>query len=106
VADIVAAVAATRRAGLKANVDFIFGLPGETEADQERTLALIRRLVAMGARIHAHWFMPLPQTRFAASPPSALAPRFGVELARLAAAGVLYGQWREQESLARRLAAS
>jgi B12-binding domain/radical SAM domain protein len=104
VADIVAAVSATRKAGLKANVDFIFGLPGETEPDQERSLALIRRLAAMGARIHAHWFMPLPQTRFAALPPAPMPPRFGAELARLAAAGVLYGQWQAQESLARRLA--
>jgi B12-binding domain/radical SAM domain protein len=104
VGDIVAAVAATRKAGLKANVDFIFGLPGEEEPDQERSLALIRRLAAMGARIHAHWFMPLPQTRFAALPPAPMAPRFGAELARLAAAGVLYGQWQAQESLARRLA--
>ncbi|MCX5795058.1 MAG: TIGR04013 family B12-binding domain/radical SAM domain-containing protein [Elusimicrobia bacterium] len=105
VEDIVAAVAAARQAGLKANVDFIFGLPGETEEDQGLSLALIRRLVALGARIHAHWFMPLPQTRFAALPPAPLAPRFGAELARLAAAGVLYGQWQGQESLGRRLAA-
>ena len=104
VADIEAAVAATRKVGLKANVDFIFGLPGEAESDQERSLALIRRLVALGARIHAHWFMPLPQTRFAALPPAPMPPRFGAELARLAAAGVLYGQWQAQESLARRLA--
>jgi radical SAM superfamily enzyme YgiQ (UPF0313 family) len=105
VADIVAAVAAARKAGLKTNVDFIFGLPGEAEPDQERSLALIRRLVDMGARIHAHWFMPLPQTRFAALQPPPMPPRFAAELARLAAAGVLYGQWQAQESLARRLAA-
>ncbi|MBI5240035.1 MAG: TIGR04013 family B12-binding domain/radical SAM domain-containing protein [Elusimicrobia bacterium] len=104
VGEIAAAVAATLKAGLKANVDFIFGLPGETEADQELSLALIRRLTAMGARIHAHWFIPLPQTRFAARRPAPLAARFAAELARLAAAGVLYGQWESQERLAARLA--
>ncbi|MDD5629950.1 MAG: TIGR04013 family B12-binding domain/radical SAM domain-containing protein [Elusimicrobia bacterium] len=104
VEEIVSAVAATRKAGLKANVDFIFGLPGEGEADQERSLALIRRLVGLGARIHAHWFMPLPQTRYAGLPPAPPPPRFAAELARLAAAGVLYGQWQGQESLGRRLA--
>ncbi len=103
VADIVAAVTATRKVGLKANVDFIFGMPGEMESDQERSLVLIRRLVALGARIHAHWFMPLPQTCFAALPPAPMLPLLGAELARLAAAGVLYGQWQAQESLARRL---
>jgi len=103
VADITAAAAATLKAGLKANVDFIFGLPGETEGDQERTLALIRRLTGMGARIHAHWFIPLPQTRFAALRPTPMPRRFGAEFARLAAAGVLYGQWQAQERLAARL---
>lgn len=104
VSDIVAAVKATRKAGLKANVDFIFGLPGETEDDQELTMALVRRLAGLGARIHAHWFIPLPGTRFAARRPAPLAPRFAAELARLAAAGALYGQWESQERLATRLA--
>jgi radical SAM superfamily enzyme YgiQ (UPF0313 family) len=104
VADIVAAVRATLGAGLKANVDFIFGLPDETEEDQELTMALVRRLAGLGARIHAHWFIPLPGTRFAARRPAPPAPRFAAELARLAAAGALYGQWEAQERLASRLA--
>ncbi len=104
VADILSAVKATAKAGFTANVDFIFGLPGETGADLERTVVLMRRLVAMGARIHAHSFVPLPQTRYAALPRGAMPERFGADLARMAAAGVLYGQWRAQEHLARRLA--
>jgi B12-binding domain/radical SAM domain protein len=104
VADIVAAVKATLKAGLKANVDFIFGLPGESGDDQERTMSLIRRLTGLGARIHAHWFIPLPGTRFAGRFPAPLAPRLAAELARLAAAGALYGQWEAQEKLAVQLA--
>ena len=104
VGDIVAAVAATLKAGLKANADFIFGLPGDTGADLEKTVALIRRLVAMGARIHAHSFIPLPQTRFAGLPAAPMPPRLGAALDRLTTSGSVYGQWKAQESLAARLA--
>ncbi len=45
---------------LKCFVDFIFGLPGETPADRELTLAAIQRLTEMGATINSHFFMPLP----------------------------------------------
>ncbi|OGF66066.1 MAG: B12-binding domain/radical SAM domain-containing protein [Candidatus Fischerbacteria bacterium RBG_13_37_8] len=59
VENIYRAVEVTVKAGLKANVDFIFGLPGETLEDQIKTIAVIKDLIAMGARIHAHTFMPL-----------------------------------------------
>jgi B12-binding domain/radical SAM domain protein len=52
----------TRQAGLKPIIDFMFGLPGETEEDQRLSLQLIEDLAAMGAIIHSHTFMPLPRS--------------------------------------------
>lgn len=103
VEEVEASVVATLRAGLKANVDFIFGLPGETEADLDETIALMGRLVAAGARIHGHGYLPLPGTRFSRSPRPRLAPRQKAVLDRLCAAGALFGQWKGQFQQARRL---
>ena len=64
VADIYKSVELTLNAGLKANVDFIFGLPGETADDVYQTMIVMNDLVEMGAMIHTHTFMPLPQTPF------------------------------------------
>jgi B12-binding domain/radical SAM domain protein len=104
VADITRAAALALKAGFKANLDFIFGLPGETEADLARTLALMQRLALMGARIHAHGFMPLPQTRFAGRTPTRLPERMRKALDHMSAAGVLFGQWRTQQGHAARMA--
>jgi B12-binding domain/radical SAM domain protein len=59
-------------AGLKCIVDFIFGLPGETPADRDLTIAAINRLAGLGATINSHFFYPLPGTPLAhtvAGPP-------------------------------------
>ena len=48
--------------GFRPNVDFIFGMPGEGADDQRASLALADELTGLGARIHAHTFMPLPGT--------------------------------------------
>ncbi|HNY25745.1 MAG TPA: TIGR04013 family B12-binding domain/radical SAM domain-containing protein [Candidatus Sumerlaeota bacterium] len=99
------AAACILRNGLKANVDFIFGLPGETEADQEATLDFMDELVALGARIHTHTFLPIPQTRFAHCPPGQITPRILEALhTRLVPSGAAYGNWREQEVLAAQIA--
>jgi len=91
--------------GLKVNVDFIFGLPGETEEDQQATLDFMDELVTLGARIHPHTFLPLPQTRFAPCPPGQISPRVLEALhTRLIPTGAAYGNWREQEVLAAQIA--
>jgi B12-binding domain/radical SAM domain protein len=64
VEDIRKAVSIVRNARLNASVDFIFGLPGETETDRKETLQLIKELVAVGAKPRIHAFMPLPGTPF------------------------------------------
>jgi B12-binding domain/radical SAM domain protein len=94
VADVFSAVSRTLAAGLKPHVDFIFGLPGETEEDLNATIGVIRELAAMGALIHAHTFMPLPQTRFAKERPGRIHGRLRAVLRELTHSGALYGIWR------------
>jgi radical SAM superfamily enzyme YgiQ (UPF0313 family) len=74
VEDVLNAVSLARKCGYKVIVDFIFGLPGESPADEQSSLSVMDRLVQMGARIHPHAFAPLPQTAFASEPPARLSP--------------------------------
>ncbi|MBO8131087.1 MAG: TIGR04013 family B12-binding domain/radical SAM domain-containing protein [Candidatus Marinimicrobia bacterium] len=62
VEDVINAVDIIISNGLNANVDFIFGLPFEKDEDVEVTIKFISKLVKMGARIHGHYFLPLPGT--------------------------------------------
>ena len=102
VEDVRRAVSCIRRAGFQANVDFIFGLPGETEPDRDASISFMRELATMGARIHAHTFLPIPQTRFADAPPGKVDARVRAALlGTLVPSGAAYGNWREQEELAR-----
>jgi B12-binding domain/radical SAM domain protein len=87
-------------AGFSPSVDFIFGLPGELEEDRVATRALMRRLAAAGARVHAHAFMPLPGTPWSAEEPGGIDLRTRALLDRLAASGAAHGQWRRQEERA------
>ena len=100
---VVDAVRAIRRAGLGANVDLLFGLPGETPDDLGASLELADRLAALGARVHAHTFMPLPGTPLRDAEPGRLDPEVRARLDRLASDGVLYGAWRRQEQVAAQL---
>ncbi|MBN1866302.1 TIGR04013 family B12-binding domain/radical SAM domain-containing protein [Candidatus Sumerlaeota bacterium] len=101
VEDVYAAVGRIRAAGLGASVDFIFGLPGETEEDRRQTARVMNDLAEMGARIHAHSFMPLPQTRFASGAPGRAEGEIREAANRLLSSGDLYGNWESQEGLAR-----
>ena len=103
VEDIYQAVELTLKSGLKANVDFIFGLPGEEEEDVRKTLEVMEDLMRMGARIHAHFFLPLPGTPFAREEPKWLAKEVRKRLEKWASEGKLYGEWKKQEEFARRM---
>ncbi len=67
VEDILRGVRLALETGLKANVDLIFGLPGETLQDMEKTTDLMQQLITLGARVHGHTFMPLPHDGFCVS---------------------------------------
>jgi B12-binding domain/radical SAM domain protein len=104
VEEIRQAVKLTIEFGLKANVDLIFGLPSETDQDVYDTLRLAKELTRMGARIHAHTFIPLVGTPFKDMPPGKIKYEVKKELEKLISKGKLYGQWRTQEVVARRIA--
>lgn len=98
--ELIDAVELTLKSGLKANVDLLFGLPREKEEDTCLTLQLAKKLSVMGARIHAHTFMPLPGTPFWNMPPGKIDPRVKKEIEQLISIGKLYGNWRYQEKIA------
>ncbi len=84
-------------------VDFIFGLPGETERDVEDTVKMMRELARRGCIIRGHTFMPLPGTPFEREPPGKIHPRYLEALREIAELGRLEGYWREQEDIARKI---
>jgi hypothetical protein len=57
-------------------------------------VALAERLVAMGARIHSHAFMPLPGTTLRDAEPAPVGPALDAMLRRMEAQGRSYGPWR------------
>jgi B12-binding domain/radical SAM domain protein len=103
--DVYRAARLTVGAGLAAYVDFIFGLPGEEEEDINLSLAAMHDLAKIGARVHAHTFMPLPGTAFARSPAGKVAPRLRREMEALIARGHAFGEWQRQQLEAERIAA-
>jgi len=90
--------------GFRPNVDFIFGMPGEDADDQRGSLALAAELTDLGARIHAHAFMPLPGTPWRDAQPAFIPVTTVTALDRLAQQGASYGHWRRQTEHAARLA--
>lgn len=91
VEDIIKSVEVITKHKLKANVDFIFGLPGETEEDVLETLKLMEKLVKFGVRIHAHTFSPLPQTPFANKKHGSIHPKIKEFLTKYLPEGKVYG---------------
>lgn len=103
VAAIERAVALTVEAGMRPDVDFLFGLPGELDEDRAATIALAERIAARGARVHSHAFMPLPGTPLAGALPTEIAPDLEAAVGRLESRGLAYGQWRQQTAVAKSL---
>ncbi|GAA2327147.1 TIGR04013 family B12-binding domain/radical SAM domain-containing protein [Dactylosporangium salmoneum] len=92
--------------GFRINVDMIFGMPGEDRADVDASLGLARELAGLGARIHAHTFMPLPGTPWRDAPAGDVDPETIRAVDRLSQQGALYGHWQRQREHAQRLAAA
>lgn len=102
---ILRAARIARDGGFRPNVDFILGMPGETEQDLRDTLAVMEELASLGARVHAHVFMPLPGTPWRDEPPGRVDEATRVAIERLASRGAAYGQWQGQVGVARGIAA-
>lgn len=106
VEEIVRAVRLGVQEGFRINVDMIFGMPTETPADTAASLALAERLSDLGARIHAHTFMPLPGTPWRDAEPGVVDPETISAIGRLSGKGALYGHWQRQQDYAAQMAAA
>ncbi|UCD01552.1 MAG: TIGR04013 family B12-binding domain/radical SAM domain-containing protein [Promethearchaeota archaeon] len=93
------AVDITLKSNLKVNVDFIYGLPGETEDDINLSIKMMKALANKGAKIHAHSFIPLPQTPYAKEPTEHINDIYKNETRKLIAKGLAFGNWKKQEKL-------
>jgi len=97
VEDVIRSVETLERHGFGVDVDIIIGFPGEEREDLEATVDLAEKLAfKYRARIHAHYFLPLPGTplfeREPTRPPKDLLKR----LYKLLGGGMLYGDWLRQ----------
>jgi B12-binding domain/radical SAM domain protein len=93
VEDVRYAVGLCRDYDLTPIVDVIFGLPGETVADQQETLELVEFVVNKGGRIHSHYFTPLPGTPLEYAVPSPVGKDVNKAMGRLALGGKATGVW-------------
>jgi radical SAM superfamily enzyme YgiQ (UPF0313 family) len=98
VESVLAAISLARKYGYKVIVDFIFGLPGESEADKKENLAVMKEVVRLGARIHPHLFAPLPQTAFSGEHPGTIDPVYQRALEELRTQrGIYENRAKDQE---------
>jgi B12-binding domain/radical SAM domain protein len=89
------------QAGFRPHVDFVFGFPEETLEDRRLSLRLIEKMIQeLGARVHAHTYMPLPMTPLFRETPSALDASTRGALRGWKKKGKLDGWWEEQEKIA------
>jgi len=100
VEDVIRATENSIKASFRPEVDFIFGLPFD---DENQNLRLMKKLAEMGARIHAHYFLPLPSTHLALYRPRPLSSAFLGEVERLTGSGQLFGRWKRQRELSEEL---
>ncbi len=103
VESVVTAVSVARKAGYKIIVDFMFGLPGENSEDERQTMAVMQEIARLGARIHPHAFVPLPQTAFSRQRPGRISSDVIRVLDELQRRRAIYGDWIEQRRLAHRV---
>lgn len=100
---IINAVKLSVKFGFRPNVDFLFGLPGETYNDAQLTIDLANKLANMGAKIHNHTFMPLPGTPFRHEAAGDIEEPVRQQILELTATGKAYGQWDSQIAIAKEL---
>lgn len=104
VSEVISAVETLNKYGFLADVDIIVGFPGEEPADLEETVRLSELLVSRyRARIHAHFYLPLPGTPIHSLEPSEPSEQLLRRLFKLMGRGKLYGEWLRQRELSRTL---
>ena len=89
--------------GFEPVVDFIVGLPNESEESQRKSIELMKWVMDKGGKVRAHYFMPLPGTPWSRCKPSPLSEEMKKFLGRMAAKGKIEGSWGNQIELSRKL---
>jgi B12-binding domain/radical SAM domain protein len=86
----------------KIYVDFIAGLPEETEQDEMLSQNLMQRLTAISSQvcIHSHTFMPLPGTPMQLAAPGSVGKTTRKTFEMLSKRGQEWGDWEQQEQIA------
>ena len=103
VEEAVAAIKLALSFGFRVDADFIFGFPWEDKQDINDTIAIMKKLVGLGAVIHAHTFMPLPGTPLGNKIPKKIDKNLQREIGKLSSNRKLYGQWSIQRELGRKI---
>lgn len=101
--DVYNAVEICLKYNMTPNVDFMFGLPGETQDDIVQSIHVMNDLIEMGARIHAHTFMPLPKTPFSYKGRGKINDDIRKYIREHVNQGVIYGDWAEQAKLSKKI---
>jgi B12-binding domain/radical SAM domain protein len=99
VGDTVSAVECCLEHEIVPAVDFIFGLPTETEEDQEKSLDLVSWICRKGGTVRAHYLTPLPGTPYASAVPAEVSDKVRKELGKLALDGKLTGYWERHRKI-------
>lgn len=78
------------------NVDFILGFPDETKDNQFETIDLCKELIAKKSKIHMHYLIPLPGTKYENIKPKTISPEILKILRRWSNDGIIFGSWQHQ----------
>lgn len=103
VEDAIAAIEILNRYGFAVDVDLILGFPFEDSSDFEDTLNFIQKVRKFNVRFHLHTFIPLPGTPYSNSTPRFPDDSMKKKLAKLIGLGRAYGEWCEQERVAKHI---
>jgi B12-binding domain/radical SAM domain protein len=100
---VIEAVELANKYNFVMNVDIILGYPEETEEDQELTMSLCKKLITKGSKIHMHYLIPLPGTKYEGISPKEIAPDILKVLRKWSNEGIIFGSWQHQYEKVRKL---
>lgn len=101
--DVYNAVEILTKYSITPSVDFMFGLPGEGKLDIDCSIKVMKDLIKMGAKIHAHTFMPLPQTPYMYEKGGTVSGKLKQYIKNYVDSGVVYGNWGEQAVISKKI---
>ena len=94
--DVMHAYDLCREHGIRPIVDYIVGLPGESDEDQRQSVKQMKEITRYGI-VHVHHFTPLPGTPLAGMSARTVLPDVQRDLGRMAQSGKATGSWIDAE---------